>query len=50
MFPGPPRELHPMFVDQFIPWLSQELPLEQPLVCQILRTSGLGRAGLRLSW
>ena len=44
MFPGPPRELHPMFVDQFIPWLLKELPLEQALVCQILRTSGLGES------
>ncbi|MBT5928355.1 MAG: CinA family nicotinamide mononucleotide deamidase-related protein [Verrucomicrobia bacterium] len=44
MFPGPPRELHPMFRDQFVPWIQQELPREQPYYCRILRTSGLGES------
>lgn len=44
MFPGPPRELHPMFRDQFMPWIRRQLPLDEPYHCQILRTSGLGES------
>lgn len=44
MFPGPPRELHPMFRDQFMPWLERRLPLDQAYQCRILRTSGLGES------
>ena len=44
MFPGPPRELHPMFRDQFMPWLKQTLPRDQDYHCRILRTSGLGES------
>jgi len=44
MFPGPPRELHPMFRDQFMPWLNETLPLETPFAYRILRTSGLGES------
>ena len=44
MFPGPPRELHPMFLNQFIPWLVEHLPLAESFACRILRTSGLGES------
>jgi len=44
MFPGPPRELHPMFLNQFIPWLVEHLPLPESFACRILRTSGLGES------
>ena len=44
MFPGPPRELHPMFLDQFLPWFKETLPLETPFAYRILRTSGLGES------
>lgn len=44
MFPGPPRELHPMFRDQFLPWLNKTLPRETTFACRILRTSGLGES------
>ena len=44
MFPGPPRELHQMFRDQFMPWIKQMLPREMPFQCRILRTSGLGES------
>jgi nicotinamide-nucleotide amidase len=44
MFPGPPRELHPMFRAQFMPWLKRTMPRDQDYQCRILRTSGLGES------
>ncbi len=44
MLPGPPRELRPMFLDQLVPLLRQELPLETDFVCRTLRTTGLGES------
>ncbi len=44
MLPGPPRELRPMFKDQILPYMKQHSPLEKPLVCVILRTTGIGES------
>ncbi|MDG1891037.1 MAG: competence/damage-inducible protein A [Verrucomicrobiota bacterium] len=44
MLPGPPRELHPMFRNQFMPWLCKVLPRQQAHACRILRTSGIGES------
>ncbi|HTC78352.1 MAG TPA: competence/damage-inducible protein A [Terriglobales bacterium] len=44
MLPGPPRELHPMFMERALPMIRSLLPLEQRLACRILRTSGIGES------
>ena len=44
MLPGPPRELHPMFVDQVMPWLAKLCPVEAPFSGLSLRVSGLGES------
>lgn len=44
MLPGPPRELRPMFINQFMPWLRSQF-LELPkLDVRTLRTTGLGES------
>ena len=44
MLPGPPRELHPMFMEHALPMIRSLLPLEQRLACRTLRTSGIGES------
>lgn len=44
LLPGPPRELHPMFLDQVVPLLRARLPLETPFLCRVVRTAGLGES------
>lgn len=44
MLPGPPRELHPMFVDHLVPLLQQKFPAQVPFVCRTYRTTGLGES------
>ena len=44
MLPGPPRELHPMFTEQVIPLLRDQLPLANAFVCRTLKTTGLGES------
>ena len=44
MFPGPPREMHPMFTGQVVPLLRQWFPAEGAFVCRTLRTTGLGES------
>jgi nicotinamide-nucleotide amidase len=44
LLPGPPRELHPMFLDTVVPLLRRQLPLQQAFVCRTLRTTGLGES------
>jgi nicotinamide-nucleotide amidase len=44
MLPGPPRELHPMVLDQVVPWLQAVFPVTVPLVCRTLRGTGLGES------
>jgi len=44
MLPGPPRELHPMFVEQFLPILQKRFPSEGEFACRTLRTTGLGES------
>lgn len=44
MLPGPPRELHPMFLDQVVPLLRKKFPLDVPFVCRTLKTTGLGES------
>ena len=44
LLPGPPRELHPMFLDAVVPLLLREMPLREKFVCRTLRTAGLGES------
>jgi len=46
LLPGPPRELHPMFLNTVIPLLQREL---KPLVfvCREIRTAGLGESAIQ---
>lgn len=44
MLPGPPRELHPMFLTQVLPWVEQTFPLGCPQALVTLRTTGLGES------
>jgi len=44
MLPGPPRELRPMFTEQFVPLLQSRFPLPAPFVCRTLKTTGLGES------
>ena len=44
MLPGPPRELHPMFVEQVLPILQKRFPLSGEFACRTLRTTGLGES------
>jgi competence/damage-inducible protein CinA-like protein len=44
MLPGPPRELHPMFLDYALPMIRSVMPLEERLACRVLRTSGIGES------
>lgn len=46
MLPGPPRELHPMFLHQALPLIQREFPLEHPFACRTLRTTGLGESAV----
>jgi nicotinamide-nucleotide amidase len=41
VFPGPPRELHPMFDGPFVERLRRRLPLPQGLAVRVLRCFGL---------
>ena len=42
MLPGPPRELHPMFIEYALPMIRSVMPLDERLACRTLRTSGIG--------
>ena len=44
MLPGPPRELHPMFIQTVVPLLRRELPLADEFVCRTLRATGIGES------
>jgi nicotinamide-nucleotide amidase len=44
LLPGPPRELHPMFIDSVIPLLKREMPLDTEFVCRTFKTAGLGES------
>jgi len=44
MLPGPPRELHPMFLEHALPMIRSVLPLETRLESRTLRTSGIGES------
>ena len=46
LLPGPPRELHPMFINEVVPLLRRELPLEV-FICRTLRTAGIGESRLQ---
>jgi len=43
MLPGPPRELHPMFMEAVLPLLRKNLPAET-FVCHTLRSTGIGES------
>lgn len=43
MLPGPPRELRPMFDNQVLPWLRQQLPATL-FVCRTLKSCGMGES------
>ncbi len=44
MLPGPPRELHPMFDRQVLPWIRDRRGSEAPFRCLTLRTCGIGES------
>lgn len=44
MLPGPPRELRPMFDDQVVPLLAEELPAANAFRCRTLRSIGVGES------
>ncbi|MBL9169370.1 MAG: competence/damage-inducible protein A [Verrucomicrobiales bacterium] len=44
MLPGPPRELHPMFLNQALPLIQKAYPLGEEYVCRTLKTAGLGES------
>lgn len=44
MLPGPPRELHPMFTHQALPWIRERFPPTGPFICRTLKTTGLGES------
>lgn len=44
MLPGPPRELHPMFLGHALPMIRSVLPIQERLACRTLRTSGIGES------
>lgn len=44
ILPGPPRELHPMFVDSVVPLLKRVMPQETPFVVRTLLTLGIGES------
>jgi nicotinamide-nucleotide amidase len=44
MLPGPPRELHPMFIAQVLPILQKRFPHGDDFVCRTLKTTGLGES------
>lgn len=46
LLPGPPRELHPMFRDQVMPLLLQEMAPDSPCHSLTLRTTGIGESNL----
>lgn len=46
LLPGPPRELHPMFLEQAIPWLQGVAPPKNPCRTLTLRTTGIGESAL----
>ena len=43
-FPGPPRELRPMFTTEVLPRLATRFPLSEPFACRTLKTTGLGES------
>ncbi|MDB6052611.1 MAG: CinA-like protein [Verrucomicrobiales bacterium] len=44
MLPGPPRELHPMFREQALPFIQKQFPLTLPFYCETYRTTGIGES------
>ncbi|HEY1173039.1 MAG TPA: competence/damage-inducible protein A [Verrucomicrobiae bacterium] len=44
MLPGPPRELRPVFLEEVVPFLNREFPLEAVFACRTLRSVGLGES------
>lgn len=44
MLPGPPRELHPMFSEQTIPFIEQNIIHDVTYSCRVFRTVGLGES------
>lgn len=47
MLPGPPRELHPMMMDQVIPFLKHRFIGSKTYVCRVLRTVGIGESRIQ---
>jgi len=44
MLPGPPRELHPMFLNQVVPLIKRKFPVTERFACRTLKTTGLGES------
>ncbi|MDP6903834.1 MAG: competence/damage-inducible protein A [Verrucomicrobiota bacterium] len=46
LLPGPPRELHPMYINHVAPILAKELPPEKPLSTRTFKTMGIGESSV----
>lgn len=44
MLPGPPRELHPMFLQHVLPFIQKVAPVREIVACRTLRTCGIGES------
>lgn len=44
MLPGPPRELHPMFREQILPFMQSRDAADNNYSCRILRSVGIGES------
>jgi len=44
MLPGPPRELHPMFDEEVVPWLREIRPEDDGFRTRTFKTTGLGES------
>jgi nicotinamide-nucleotide amidase len=46
MLPGPPRELHPMFLDDVIPFIERRFGKPENFACTVFKTAGIGESFL----
>ncbi|WP_377889176.1 competence/damage-inducible protein A [Alkalihalobacillus sp. R86527] len=46
LFPGPPKELYPMFTKYAEPFLLKEMKLEERIISRVLRFFGIGESSL----
>jgi nicotinamide-nucleotide amidase len=46
LFPGPPKELQPMFLNQAVPYLQSILPEKKVVYSKVMRFCGIGESAL----